>query len=144
MYSLTKYDYNETLDLINCCISCLKNSGRPEDILYSILKSFAADQAVFLSATHNDKGIDLANSYALCDDRSYLNQYAEYFWRYDPLYQMQFCPTPDNLVFKTDDIIPYSQMVKLEYYNSFLRPQNLLGELIIRLYSQGNVCAESQ
>ena len=104
-----------------------------------ILKSFQADQAVFLSATHNEKGVDLANSYALCPDRSYLNQYAEYFWRYDPLYQMQFCPTPDHLVFKTDDIIPYSQMVKLEYYNSFLRPQNLLWELIIRLHSKGNV-----
>ena len=139
MYTLTKNDYNDALDLINYCLSCLKNDGKIEDILYAMLQSFKADQAVFLSADINNKGVDLSNSYALCEDKSFLNQYAEYFWRYDPLYQMQFCPTPDNLVFKTDDVIPYSQMVKLEYYNSFLRPQNLLGELIIRLYSKGNI-----
>jgi DNA-binding CsgD family transcriptional regulator len=68
-----------------------------------------------------------------------LNQYANYFWRNDPLYDKQFCHEPSNLVFKTDDVIPYSQMVKLEYYNSFLRPQNLLGELIIRLFSNDTV-----
>ncbi|HEY97583.1 MAG TPA: response regulator transcription factor [Dehalococcoidia bacterium] len=139
MHTLTKNDYDDALDLINCCLSCLKSGGKTEEILYALLKSFKADQAVYLSASNNDNGVDLSNSYALCQDKSFLNQYAEYFWRYDPLYQMQFCPTPDNLVFKTDDIIPYSQMVKLEYYNSFLRPQNLLGELIIRLYSKGYV-----
>jgi DNA-binding CsgD family transcriptional regulator len=52
---------------------------------------------------------------------------------------MQFSPVPSNPVFKTDDVIPYSQLINLEYYNSFLRPQNLLGELIIRLYSKDNV-----
>jgi DNA-binding CsgD family transcriptional regulator len=83
--------------------------------------------------------VNLANSYVLCKDRKYLNQYADYFWRYDPLYQMQFCPVPSNPVFKTDDVIPYSQLINLEYYNSFLRPQNLLGELIIRLYSKESV-----
>ncbi|OGO22416.1 MAG: hypothetical protein A2144_10915, partial [Chloroflexi bacterium RBG_16_50_9] len=50
----------------------------------------------------------------------------------------QFSPQQANLAFKTDDVIPYSRMVELDYYNSFLRPQNLLGELIIRLYSGDN------
>ncbi len=137
MYTLDYNDYDDTLKLINRCVLCLKNGGKIEDILFAILKSFEADQAVYLSANNN--GVDLSNSYALCPDRSYLNQYANYFWRYDPLYDKQFCHEPDNLVFKTDDVIPYSQMVKLEYYNSFLRPQNLLGELIIRLYSKDDI-----
>lgn len=137
MYTLDDNDYDDALKLINRCVLCLKNGGKTEDILFAMLKSFEADQAVFLSV--NNEGVDLSNSYALCPDRSYLNQYANYFWRYDPLYDKQFCLEPDNLVFKTDDVIPYSQMVKLEYYNSFLRPQNLLGELIIRLYSKDNI-----
>ena len=62
-------------------MSCLKNGGNIGDILFAMLRSFEADQAVFLSA--NRKGVDLLNSYALCPDRSYLNQYAEYYWRYD-------------------------------------------------------------
>jgi DNA-binding CsgD family transcriptional regulator len=130
-------DYDAVLKFINRCVVCLKNGGKAEDILFAILKFFEADQAVFLSAT--DKGVDLSNSYALCPDRSYLTQYANYFWRFDPLYDKQFCPEPDNLAFKTDDVIPFSQMVKLDYYNSFLRPQNLLGELIIRLCSKDAV-----
>jgi DNA-binding CsgD family transcriptional regulator len=137
MYSLDYNDYDDVLQLINRCVLCLKNGGKTEDILSAMLKSFGADQAVFLSA--DNKGVDLSNSYALCPDRTYLSQYANYFWRYDPLYDKQFCHEPDNLVFKTDDVIPYSQMVKLEYYNSFLRPQNLLGELIIRLYSNNTI-----
>jgi DNA-binding NarL/FixJ family response regulator len=137
MYALNYNDYDEALKLINLCVLCLKNGGKTEDILFAMLKSFEADQAVFLSANNNR--VDLSNSYALFADKSYLNQYANYFWRYDPLYNKQFCHEPDNLVFKTDDVIPYSQMVKLEYYNSFLRPQNLLGELIIRLYSKDDI-----
>jgi DNA-binding CsgD family transcriptional regulator len=118
------------------CISCLKNGGKTQNILSEMLKAFKADEAVFLSANENYEGVNLANSYALCRDRSYLTQYADYYWRYDPLYKMQFYPMSGYSVFKTDDVIPYSQMVKLEYYYSFLRPQNLLGELIIRLNSR--------
>jgi DNA-binding CsgD family transcriptional regulator len=130
---------NDTLDLVNGCISCLKNGGNTKDILFEILKSFKADDAVFLSAEKNNHGVNLANSYVLRKDRKYLDQYADYFWRYDPLYNMQFCAAPDNPAFKTDDVIPYSQLVNLEYYNSFLWPQNLLGELIIRLHSKDSI-----
>jgi DNA-binding CsgD family transcriptional regulator len=137
MYILNKNDYDDILNLICCCISCLKNVEKKEGMLYEMLKLFKADEAVFLSAKNNYEGVNLTNSYSICNDRSYLKQYADYFWHYDPLYKKQFYTTPNNLVFKTDDVIPYSQMVKLEYYNSFLRPQNLLGELIIRLYSKG-------
>jgi DNA-binding CsgD family transcriptional regulator len=139
MYILNKNDYDDLLDLIYFCISCLKNGWNTKNMLAKMLKSFKADEAVFLSANNNYEGVNLTNSYALCKDRSYLTQYADYFWRYDPLYKMQFFPKPSNPVFKTDDVIPYSQMVKLEYYHSFLQPQNLLGELIISLYSKDSV-----
>jgi len=130
---------DDTLNIVNNCISCLKNGGNTKDILNEILRSFQADDAVFLSAENNRHGVNLANSYVLRKDRRYLDQYANYFWRYDPLYDMQFRATPDNPVFKTDDVIPYSQLVNLEYYTAFLRPQNVLGELIIRLYSEDSV-----
>lgn len=137
MNTLDYNDYDDALNLVNHCVLCLKNGGNTEDILFPMLKSFEADQAVFLSA--NNEGVDLTNSCVINAEKIYLKQYADYFWRYDPLYDKQFYPAPDNPVFKTDDIIPYSQMVKLEYYNSFLKPQNLLGELVIRLYSNHNV-----
>ena len=138
MYTSKDNDYNDILSFINYCVSCLKNSDKTESILSEILKIFKADEAVFLSPNSSYDGVNLAGSFALCKDSSYLDRYADCFWRHDPLYNMQFCSTSDNLVFKTDDIIPYSQMVELDYYKSFLRPQNLLSELIIRLYSGGS------
>jgi DNA-binding CsgD family transcriptional regulator len=139
MYTLNKNDYHDVFNLSNRCIACLKNGGNIKDILFEILRSFEADDAVFLSAGSNHHGVNLANSYVLRKERKYLDQYADYFWRYDPLYTIQFYAEPGNPAFKTDDVISYSQLVNLEYYNSFLRPQNLLGELIIRLYSKDNV-----
>jgi DNA-binding CsgD family transcriptional regulator len=139
MYTLNKNDYHDVLNLFDRCITCLKNDANIESILFELLKSFKADDIVFLSANNSENGVDLANSYVLRRDRAFLNQYADYFWRYDPLYHMQFYNKTKNPVFKTDDVIPYSKMIKLDYYNLFLRPQNLLGELIIRLYSKGSV-----
>jgi len=138
MYTSNNNDYSDILSFINYCISCLNNSDKTESILSEILKIFKADEAVFLSPNGSYDGVNLAGSFARCKDNSYLLKYADCFWRYDPLYYTQFCTTSDNLVFKTDDIIPYSQMVELDYYKSFLKPQNLLSELIIRLYSGGS------
>jgi len=138
MYTSNNNNYKDILSFMNYCVSCLKNSDKTESILSEILKIFKADEAVFLSPNGSYDGVNLASSFARCKDKSYLLKYADCFWRYDPLYYTQFCTTSDNLVFKTDDIIPYSQMVELDYYKSFLRPQNLLSELIIRLYSGGS------
>ena len=139
MYNLNNSDYNDVFNLMYNCVSFLKTEGKTENLLSELIKTFKADEAVFLSANDNYEGVNLANSYALCRDRSSLTKYANHFWRYDPLFKMQFCPTPVSPVFKTDDVIPYSQMVKLEYYYSFLRPQNLLGEMIVRLNSKDHL-----
>jgi DNA-binding CsgD family transcriptional regulator len=139
MYSLNNHEYEDILNLTYYCVSCLKNGGKTENILNEMLRAFKADEAVFLSANDDYEGVNLAKCYAICHDRSYLIQYAEHFWRYDPLFKMQFRPLSINPVFKTDDVIPFSQMVKLEYYYSFLRPQNLLAEMIIRLHSKDNL-----
>jgi DNA-binding CsgD family transcriptional regulator len=60
-------------------------------------------------------------------------KYAEHYWRFDPLYPAQFSPMPENRVFKTDDIISYSRLKKLDYYREYLKQINWFGELVIRL-----------
>ncbi len=144
MPMLDSIDYDDVLKAINRCILCLKNGGKVEDVLYAVLNAFNADQAVFLSVNNNS--VDLTNSFAICPDSTYLNKYADYYWRYDPLFNRQVSMEPYDPVFKTDDVIPFSQMVKLDYYNSFLKPQNLLGELVIRLCSKeavfGAICLQ--
>jgi DNA-binding NarL/FixJ family response regulator len=131
--------YDEALSTVNGCLACLKNGGRNEDILFELSKAFDADDAVFLSASEGHQGVDLSHSFVLRKDRRFLDQYADSYWQFDPLYNVQFSPNSTQSVFKTDDVIPYSQLVNLEYYEAFLQPQDLLGELIIRLNSKGDV-----
>lgn len=138
MNRLSRKDINDVLHLISFCRLSLKTRENFKDLLAEILKVFRSNDAIFFSVSQdlNDLSrVDSVNSYSLYGDKAYLVQYANYYWRYDPLYQTQFYPKPIKPVFKTDDIIPYSQMVKLKYYDDFLRPQNQLGELVIRLCS---------
>jgi DNA-binding CsgD family transcriptional regulator len=127
-------DLHEILSLVNACISSLKLKNEIAGLFIEMQRVFRSDELVFLYPNANASGIDLTHSISLQRDRSFLARYADYYWRYDPLYQAQFSPDSDRLVFRTDDIIPYSEAAMLEYYCKFLKPQNLFSELIIRLY----------
>lgn len=128
-------DYKEILNLIYLCSFCPNWKEKLKEVLSGMLKKFRANDAVFFMGNQDMGGIDWANCFSLYGDKLYLTQYSNFYWRYDPLYSAQFDPRPRKTVFKTDDIIPYSEMLKIEYYNDFLRPQDQLGEMLIRLHS---------
>ncbi|MGD9119001.1 MAG: hypothetical protein PVJ08_09795, partial [Dehalococcoidia bacterium] len=104
-----------------------------KEVLIEMRKIFKSYDAEFFPSNESFDGVDLLNVFCFNEDRTSLIQYAEHYWRYDPLYPAQFCPTPNNHVFKTDDIIPYSRLVELDYYREYLRHINWFGELVIRL-----------
>ena len=109
--------------------------GKLRYIVSEMAKKFQAKDAVFFSQNQKQNEIDWENSFSLYSDKSYLGKYVSYYRHLDPLYPAQFNSQPVMTVFKTDDIIPYSELMKLEYYNDFLRPQNQSQELIVRLCS---------
>ncbi len=109
--------------------------GKLRYIVAEMAKKFQAEDAVFFSQSQKQNEIDWENSFSLYSDKSYLGKYISYYRHLDPLYPPQFNRQPIMTVFKTDDIIPYSELMKLEYYNDFLRPQNQDKELIVRLCS---------
>jgi len=109
--------------------------GKLRYIVSEMAKKFQAEDAVFFSQSQKQNEIDWENSFSLYSDKSYLDKYIGYYRHLDPLYPAQFNSQPAMTVFKTDDIIPYSDLMKLEYYNDFLRPQNQGKELIVRLCS---------
>ena len=109
--------------------------GKLTYIVSEMAKKFQSEDAVFFSQSQKQNEIDWENSFSLYSDKSYLGKYINYYRHLDPLYHIQFNRQPIMTVFKTDDIIPYSEFTKLEYYNDFLRPQNQGKELIVRLCS---------
>jgi hypothetical protein len=92
--------YDEALSTVNGCLACLKNGGRNEDILFELSKAFDADDAVFLSASDGHQGVDLSHSFVLRKDRRFLDQYADSYWQFDPLYNVQFSPNSSQSVLK--------------------------------------------
>jgi DNA-binding CsgD family transcriptional regulator len=134
MNELDRNDLEDILKIVNFCMTRIKTGNLdPRDLLTEMLDIFQSYDAEFFPSNQSLNGVDLSNSYSIKQASADLIKYTDYYWRLDPLYSAQFSPTPTNRVFKTDDVIPYSQLKRLDYYQEYLRHINWLGELVIRL-----------
>ncbi len=137
MYNLNRSDLEEVLKLVNFCMTHLKKGViDPKDLLIEMLKVFRSYDAEFFPSNQGLNGVDLSKSISIKEGRAYQEKYIDHYWRFDPLFSAQFNPKPANRVFKTDDVIPYSRLKKLDYYQEYLRHINWLGELVIRLCTE--------
>jgi DNA-binding CsgD family transcriptional regulator len=134
MYNLSRNDLEEILKFVNFCMTRIKTGNvDPKDLLTEMLNIFRSNDAEFFPSNQNLTGVDLSNSFTLKEGKADLVKYVDHYWRYDPLYSAQFNTKPTNRVFKTDDVISYSQLKKLDYYREYLQSINWFGELVIRL-----------
>jgi DNA-binding CsgD family transcriptional regulator/PAS domain-containing protein len=134
MYNLSRNDLEEILKFVNFCMTQIKTGNvDPKELLTEMLKIFQSNDAEFFPSNQSLSGVDLSKSFTLKEDKANLVKYVDHYWRYDPLYSAQFSTKPTNRVFKTDDVISYSQLKKLDYYREYLQSINWFGELVIRL-----------
>lgn len=137
MVSLSRNEIEEILRLVNFCMNHIKTGNiDPKDLLIEMARIFRSYDAEFFPSNQNLDGIDLSSSLSIKEDEANLTRYVDHYWQYDPLYSAQFSLEPVNRVFKTDDIIPYTQLQKLDYYRDYLQHINWFGELVIRLCSE--------
>lgn len=133
-YSLDRNDFEEILKLVNFCMKHIANGHiDPRDLLMEMLQIFHSYDAEFFPPNQSLTGIELNNTCSIKESNDDLEKYIEYYWQYDPLYPAQSTPETTNRVFKTDDVISYSQLKKLPYYREYLQRINWFSELIIRL-----------
>ncbi len=134
MYNLSRNDLEEILKFVNFCMTNIKTGNvDPKDLLTEMLGIFRSYDAEFFPSNQSLNGVDLSKSFSIKEGRADLVKYVNHYWRYDPLYSAQFNLQPVNRVFKTDDVISYSQIKKLDYYREYLQHINWFGELVIRL-----------
>ena len=135
MDGLSGKDIQEIIDLMQRYPASPRSAVNTARFFQETKKIFDSDELVFLSPSPGRMdGIDLNNSFTLRGDRTFLLRYADYFWKYDPVYKEQLCSDKSLLAFRNEDVMPLSHFVKLKFYYDFLQPQNLCSELIIRLY----------
>lgn len=137
MDGLSRNEIEDILKLVNFCMNHIKTGNLdPKDLLVEMARIFRSYDAEFFPSNQNMDGIDLSNSLSIKEGEADHKKYVDHYWRYDPLYSAQFSPEPVNRVFKTDDIIPYSQLERLDYYRDYLQHINWFGELVIRLCTE--------
>jgi DNA-binding CsgD family transcriptional regulator len=134
MDKLKGKDVDEIINLMQRYPAPVKTGDDTIRFFQETKKTFDSDELVFLYPGNLTSGIDLKRSFSLQQKNSFLSRYADYFWRYDPLYSPELSPKEHTLAFRTQDIMPYKHFVKLKYYYDFLQPQNLFSELVIRLF----------
>lgn len=127
-------DIDEIINLMQLYSTPVKTNDDTIRFFQETRKSFGSDELVFLYPNSRTSGIDLKRSFSLQQKNSFLSRYADYFWRYDPLYNAELSSEQNTLAFRTQDVMPYRHFVKLKYYYDFLQPQNLVSELVIRLF----------
>ncbi len=133
MGGLKGKEVDEVINLMQLCPASSQAEGDKARFFAETQKLFGADEIVFLCPNSRTTGIDLKHSFSLQRDRAFLSRYADYFWQYDPLYEAQLGADQSVPAFRTEDVLPYDQYVKLKYYDDFLQPQDLFTELVIRL-----------
>jgi len=134
MYNLSRNDLEDILKLVNFCMTRIKKGNvDSKDLLTEMLKAFRSYDAGFFPSNQSLNGVDMSSSFCIKEEKESLVKYMNHFWRYDPLYSAQFSLKPIHRVFKTDDVIPYSRLKKLDYYHEYLQQINWCGELVIRL-----------
>jgi DNA-binding CsgD family transcriptional regulator len=92
---------------------------------------FKAQGGVFLIANEEMSRLATDNIVSLNVVESAIDKYNNYFWHYDPIYHVALHSR--KVVFRNNDILPYSDWAKLKYYNDFLQPINIYRELAICL-----------
>jgi DNA-binding CsgD family transcriptional regulator len=110
-----------------------KGNVEPKDLLAEMLKVFRSYDAEYFPSNQFLNGVDLSNGFSIREGKDDQKKYVDHYWRFDPLFNAQFSMEPVNRVFKTDDVIPYAQLKKLDYYQEYLQHINWLGELVIRV-----------
>lgn len=127
-------DIDEVMNLIQLCPASPDTGENVNRFFQETQKIFDSDELVFLYPNPRTSGIDLKRSFSLKHKNKFLSRYADFFWRYDPLYDAELSSEHNTLAFRTQDVLPYNHFIKLKFFSDFLEPQDLSCELVIRLF----------
>jgi len=93
---------------------------------------FRARQANFFLANTSLRGIDTTNVVSYGIHQRYVEQFVQYYYRYDPWWSAL---RSRKIVCKSGDAFPYPCPMNSEYYEDFLKPQNIHYSLVVFLRS---------
>jgi DNA-binding CsgD family transcriptional regulator len=113
---------------------------RRESLLF-FERHLGAEKGNFFMAESPDKPVSFMRIVQRGIDNGALHHYRRYYWRIDPFYRIFASQKPHGVldVLTTEDIVPFRELTRTEYYNDFLRPQSIHHQMTIHLKSDKQV-----
>jgi len=96
-----------------------------------------AEKGNFFMAESPDKPVSFMRIVQRGIEAGALHHYRRYYWRIDPFYRVFSSQKPSGVldVLTTEDIVPFRELTRTEYYNDFLLPQSIHHQMTIHLKS---------
>jgi DNA-binding CsgD family transcriptional regulator len=101
-------------------------------ILHAISKAIQIDQVIFFLPDESGKFADMR---PLNADESRFGDFRQYYYQFDP-YDLIKESTCQRYVIRLDELVPHKTLLSSEYYNDFLRPQEVFYKAVCYLRSQ--------
>jgi DNA-binding CsgD family transcriptional regulator len=134
MISFTKKDYDDILTLIDAISSNLSLKDIQNIIVKKLPDIFNAESAIFF-LRDADHSLSCDKTALVNLNWRYVKQYVEYYNRFDPFLKQK----SGELVWRESDIVPHSEILRLNYYREFLEPQNIRHILLLTLKDENSV-----
>ncbi len=133
MAGLGERDLREVLRVSRMVLECRTTDELRKEALHHLQDFFDCEKSTFFLAGPSGRGLDYDAVVFRGFDGSFLEQYAEYFHRFDPYNRALDW---GQGVVTTRQIVSFRELMRSEYYNEFLRPQSIHYQMAIVLRSR--------
>jgi DNA-binding CsgD family transcriptional regulator len=136
MTELSHRDLQDVLSATRRALECSEVDEMREQVLYCLEKIFKCDVCSFFLAQKSREELDHAGGVARGVESRVRERYIQHYYRVDPNVQwLPFLPA----VARLEEIIPFKELVRSEYYAGHLEPRSLRYAMTMVLRSGGRL-----
>lgn len=127
--TFTPREVKNLLDIIAMMNDYLRENTFYHKILDSLLEIFHIEKTVIFLP---DENLKLTHLMGKNIEEKYLDDFKKYYHRFDPFKLIQGI-THGNKIVRLEDLVTYPSFLDSEYYNDFLRPQEIFYKTVVYL-----------
>jgi DNA-binding CsgD family transcriptional regulator len=136
--AMTARDLEETLMVTRTALECNKVDELRCEALRLLEKVFKTESSNFFLSIDPDQRINLDHVISRGIEERFLTQFRQYYYQLDPFLKISYLP-PSPVVLTTEQVIPFKDLIRGEYYNDFLRHQSIHYQMTIWLRRKNRV-----
>jgi DNA-binding CsgD family transcriptional regulator len=129
---LTARDLEEALTVVGTALECNTVDELRCEALRLLEGVFKTGSSNFFMATGPNQRIDFEHVISRSIEEKFLTQFRQYYYRIDPFLKVSDSPR-SSTVLTTEQVIPFRDLIRGEYYNDFLRHQSIHHQMTLWL-----------